>query len=97
MFSYEEIRKVHLELTDKCNAACPQCSRNERGGPVNPLLPLTELTLDDIKTIFPPLSFEAFPSELENDYVPLHTYLLAEQGAPILELVNLEALSADAV
>ena len=25
------------------------------------------------------------------------TYLLAEQGAPILELVNLEALSADAV
>ncbi len=43
------------------------------------------------------LSFEAFPSELENDYVPLHTYLLAEQGAPILELVNLEALSADAV
>ena len=43
------------------------------------------------------LSFEAFPSELESDYVPLHTYLLAEQGAPILELVNLEALSADAV
>ena len=43
------------------------------------------------------LSFEAFPSELESDYVPLHTYLLAEQGVPILELVNLEALSADAV
>ncbi len=43
------------------------------------------------------LSFEAFPSELQTDYVPVHTYLLAEQGAPILELVNLEALSRDAV
>lgn len=43
------------------------------------------------------LSFEAFPSELESDYVPVHTYLLAEQGAPIIELVNLEALARDGV
>jgi len=43
------------------------------------------------------LSFEAFPSELEDDYVPLHTYLLAQQGAPILELVYLEELSQDAI
>ncbi|MFC6669998.1 cyclase family protein [Marinobacterium aestuariivivens] len=41
------------------------------------------------------LSFEAFPSEVENNYVPLHTYLLAEQGAPIMELVYLEELSQD--
>lgn len=43
------------------------------------------------------LSFEAFPSEVENNYVPLHSYLLAEQGAPILELVYLEGLSRDRV
>ena len=43
------------------------------------------------------LSFEAFPSELEDDYVPLHTYLLAQQGVPILELVNLESLAEDRV
>lgn len=43
------------------------------------------------------LSLEAFPSELESDYVPVHTYLLAEQGTPILELVYLEALSRDKV
>ena len=43
------------------------------------------------------LSFEAFPSEIEGNYVPVHTYLLAQQGAPILELVNLEALAADQV
>lgn len=43
------------------------------------------------------LSFEAFPSELEDDYVPVHTYLLAEQGAPIIELVNLEELARDRI
>ena len=43
------------------------------------------------------LSFEAFPSELETDYVPVHTYLLAEQGAPIVELAYLEELSHDKV
>jgi len=43
------------------------------------------------------LSFEAFPSEVENNYVPVHSYLLAEQGAPIMELVYLEALSHDRV
>tara|TARA_Y100001933_G_scaffold264768_1_gene332436 strand:+ start:8544 stop:9548 length:1005 start_codon:yes stop_codon:yes gene_type:complete len=43
------------------------------------------------------LSFEAFPSELDSDYVPVHTYLLAQQGAPIIELVNLEALARDSV
>lgn len=43
------------------------------------------------------LSFEAFPSELQTDYVPVHTYLLAEQGTPIIELVYLEELSRDQV
>jgi kynurenine formamidase len=43
------------------------------------------------------LSFEAFPSEVEGNYVPLHTYLLAQHGVPIIELVDLEELAADAV
>ena len=43
------------------------------------------------------LSFEAFPSEVEGNYIPVHTYLLAQQGAHILELVNLEGLAADKV
>ena len=43
------------------------------------------------------LSFEAFPSELEDDYIPVHTYLLAQQGTPVLELVYLEELSEDGV
>lgn len=43
------------------------------------------------------LSFESFPSELETDYIPVHTYLLAEQGAPIIELAFLDDLSRDKV
>lgn len=43
------------------------------------------------------LSFEAFPSEEEGNYVPVHTYLLAQKGAPILELVYLEELARDRV
>ncbi|RBO97334.1 cyclase family protein [Pseudochrobactrum asaccharolyticum] len=43
------------------------------------------------------LSFETFPSEVADDYVPLHTYLLAQQGAPIIELIALDELSKDKV
>ncbi|GAA0370610.1 cyclase family protein [Bowmanella denitrificans] len=43
------------------------------------------------------LSFEAFPSEVTGNYVPVHTYLLAQQGVPIMELVNLESLARDKV
>ncbi|WP_417483400.1 cyclase family protein [Maricaulis sp.] len=39
------------------------------------------------------LSFEAFPSEIDGNYVPVHTYLLAQMGVPIMELVNLEGLA----
>jgi kynurenine formamidase len=43
------------------------------------------------------LSLEAFPSEVAGDYVPVHTYLLAQQGATIIELAQLEELSRDRV
>lgn len=43
------------------------------------------------------LSFEAFPSENAHNYVPVHTYLLAQQGITIMELVDLEQLAKDQV
>lgn len=54
MYKYPEIKTVHLEITSKCNIACPMCLRNICGGAVNPQLALTELSLDDIQNIFPP-------------------------------------------
>jgi MoaA/NifB/PqqE/SkfB family radical SAM enzyme len=53
MYRYEDVREVHLELTTRCNAACPQCPRNLSGGAVNPGLPLVELGLEDVRRIFP--------------------------------------------
>lgn len=43
------------------------------------------------------LSLETFPSEVEGEYVPLHTYLLAQHGVPIIELVVLDELARDRV
>jgi len=43
------------------------------------------------------LSLEAFPSEIEGNYLPVHTYLLAQHGIPIMELVNLEKLSQNKI
>jgi MoaA/NifB/PqqE/SkfB family radical SAM enzyme len=54
MYPYESVRQLHLELTTRCNASCPQCPRNIDGGAVNPNLPLTELSLDDCRQMFPP-------------------------------------------
>jgi MoaA/NifB/PqqE/SkfB family radical SAM enzyme len=53
MYPFEDIKIVHLELTTKCNVACPMCLRTVCGGKVNPQLPLVELSLSDIQTIFP--------------------------------------------
>lgn len=49
---YEKISGVHLELTTKCNAMCPMCNRNFKGN-VRKKLEIKELTLSDIKKIFP--------------------------------------------
>jgi MoaA/NifB/PqqE/SkfB family radical SAM enzyme len=53
MYRYEDIRRLHVELTSRCNAACPQCGRFAGAGEVNEALPLTELTLADIVAMFP--------------------------------------------
>ena len=53
MIKYEEIREVHLELSTNCNASCPLCPRNFNGYPYNAGYPVTELTLHDVKNIFP--------------------------------------------
>lgn len=65
VYAYEDIREVHLEITSRCNAACPQCPRNLAGGATNPGLPLTELSLDDVRKIFP----EGFVRQLRKVYL----------------------------
>lgn len=54
MYKLEDIREIHLEITQKCQAACSMCDRNMNGGDLNPHLKLDELTINDIKRIFSP-------------------------------------------
>jgi len=54
MYRYESLREVHVELTTRCNASCPQCPRNLSGGEVNPALPMAELSLAELQQMFPP-------------------------------------------
>ena len=54
LYSLPDIKQIHLELTDKCNAGCPQCPRYiDHGSKLNPYLPLDEITLDQFKKWFP--------------------------------------------
>ncbi len=43
------------------------------------------------------LSFEAFPPEKDDNWVPVHTYLLAEKGVMFIEQMFLEELSKDRI
>jgi MoaA/NifB/PqqE/SkfB family radical SAM enzyme len=54
MYRAEEITTVHLEVTERCNASCPQCARNLNGGEVNPQLHDAELSLSDVQQILKP-------------------------------------------
>jgi MoaA/NifB/PqqE/SkfB family radical SAM enzyme len=47
------IKQLHLEISSRCNAACPQCPRNFYGYPMNDGYIERDLTLSEIKKIFP--------------------------------------------
>ena len=53
MYEVENVKRLHIELSSRCNASCPACSRNYSGGPVSVDLELTELSIDDIKRMVP--------------------------------------------
>lgn len=82
MYAYRELQRIHLEITDKCNAACPQCPRNDQGGVVNPLLPLVELSLADVQKILD----EPLVKQLK------HVYLCGNYGDAIMAKETLEIL-----
>ena len=43
------------------------------------------------------LSLEAFQGEVDGNWIPVHTYLLAQHGVTIMEVVDLEQLARDRV
>ena len=54
MFDYNQIDEYQLEITSYCNAACPQCPRNDNGGGINKRMPLCHLDRSAIDRAFTP-------------------------------------------
>jgi MoaA/NifB/PqqE/SkfB family radical SAM enzyme len=52
IYSLDEIREVHLEISSFCNAECPMCPRNLFGYPVNEGYAEHNMTLEEAKQIF---------------------------------------------
>ena len=65
MYNYHNIKQVHLEVTQRCQAACPMCDRNENGGADNRHITNAELSLADCKRIFKP----EFIQQLDSMYM----------------------------
>ena len=53
MFDYQTIDEYQIEITSLCNAACPQCPRNNLGEGINPYMPLTSISREVIDRAFP--------------------------------------------
>ena len=80
LYNYEDIKAVHLEITEKCQARCPMCDRNQNGGADNPNLGLHELTVSDVQKILPP----EFVKQLDR------LYMCGNFGDPIIASDTLE-------
>ena len=80
MYQYKDIKTIHLEVTQNCQAACPMCDRNMNGEGINPHINLDELTLEDCKRIFLP----DFIAQLKT------MYMCGNLGDPIVARDTLE-------
>ena len=50
-YSFDTIRNIEIEISTHCNAACPQCPRNNYGGKTIENLPLINWNLAQFKTV----------------------------------------------
>jgi MoaA/NifB/PqqE/SkfB family radical SAM enzyme len=80
VYKLSNIKNVHLEVTQNCQASCPMCDRNCNGEGVNPHINLDELTLEDCKKIFLP----KFIAQLDS------MYMCGNLGDPIVAADTLE-------
>ena len=87
MFKFNELRQIHLEITNNCQASCPMCNRNINSGLENPLIKSTDWTLDEFKQIMSPEVL----SQISN------YYLCGSFGDPILnnDLIEMCRYSRD--
>lgn len=51
MFNFSQLKQLHLEITNNCQASCPMCTRNIHGGLENPLVKIQNWSLEEFKII----------------------------------------------
>jgi len=87
LFKFNKLKRIHLEITNNCQASCPMCARNVNGGLENPLIKIQNWTLEEFKTIM--------NSTVLNQVE--HFYFCGNYGDPILnnDLIGMCKYSAD--
>jgi len=55
MYTYKDITELHIELSSRCQASCPQCVRNINGGVTNPLITESDISLESYISILGPI------------------------------------------
>ena len=82
MFNYNTIDEYQIEITSLCNAACPQCPRNNLGAGINPYMPVTSISRKVLDC--------AFPEELVNRLRQI--FFCGSYGDPIVHPEFLDIL-----
>lgn len=54
MYRLSQLRELHIELTERCNAHCPMCGRFDSHGGEIAYLTGAELSLEDLRRVLPP-------------------------------------------
>jgi MoaA/NifB/PqqE/SkfB family radical SAM enzyme len=74
VYNLKDIKQVHLEISGKCNAKCPMCSRHAKNGEVQSLLTQTNLS----ETAFYSFFTDEFCNQIE------HVYMSGVYGDPCM-------------
>jgi len=85
MLNYKDLRSIHLEISSRCNAACPDCVRNYRGVDIIDTYPVRDMSLEEFKEIF---SVE-FLQQLNNFKINGNygDFVTARDGVEIVEYI----------
>ena len=88
MYTYSKIRHVHLEISTRCNAACPGCPRNYCGVDIRDDYPLHDMSLSEAQTIFQPVFLKQLREILINGN--LGDFITAKDGVEIVKYFKSE-------
>jgi len=85
MYTFSEIKNIHFELSSNCQASCPMCARNHHGGIDNPLVKISDISLE----FFTSVINEAFIKQLDSITLcgNLGDPLLNKELIPIVEYI----------